>query len=99
MEESLLTGAVQVFHFLAMRMAQKHGRTFSILPRKQVVASYPSTKKPARPVFSYAGWENRTPAYSLENCSSTIKLIPLSSTSETPSGPAPLSAEEDLRTA
>ncbi len=23
-----------------------------------------------------AGWENRTPTYSLENCHSTIKLIP-----------------------
>ena len=29
-------------------------------------------------VFSYigAGWGNRTPTYSLENCHSTIKLIP-----------------------
>ena len=25
---------------------------------------------------AYAGWENRTPAHSLENCYSTIKLIP-----------------------
>ena len=41
MGESLLTGAVQVFHFLVIRMTQKYGRTFSIPSRKQVVASYP----------------------------------------------------------
>lgn len=26
--------------------------------------------------YTGAGWENRTPTYSLENCHSTIKLIP-----------------------